>query len=305
MRKSLVLGLSLILLVLICHRIYQRFQRGALQVTFFDVGQGDSALLLFPGGKTILVDAGGGPIHRGATIEGGPDLGTKELFPELARMGILHLDVAFLTHPDWDHAYGFHGILQELSVGELWLNSAFMKLSPPNPLLDSLVRKARLRGTPIREFSKAAEFTLQGVRLHVIPLHGDGKTNDESLVLFVEFAGCTAFFSGDVEAPSERELTRFRLPRSLLLKVAHHGSKTSSTESFLRWAFPRWAVISVGARNHYGHPSPVVLRRLKAHGISIFRTDFHGYVRFSFSSKGEVECETALGSCGRARCVPD
>jgi len=296
MRKSLFFGSSLALLVLICLRLHSRFHPGRFQVTFFDVGQGDSALLLFPEGKTILVDAGGG--FKGS------DLGTRELFPELARMGILHLDFAFLTHPDWDHAYGLHGILQELSVGELWLNSAFTKLDPPNPLLVSLLAKARLRGTRVRGFSSPSDFETQGVRMHVIPLHGEGKTNDESLVLFVEFAGCTAFFSGDIEAPAERELAGFKLPHALLLKVAHHGSKTSSTETFLRWAFPRWAVISVGARNHYGHPSPIVLQRLSAHGIRTFRTDFHGYVRFSFSPEGKVECETAMGSCGVAYCKP-
>ena len=294
MKKYLLLGLSLATLALVCHRFHTRYHDGRLQLTFFDVGQGDSALLHFPDGETILVDAGGG--MRNA------DLGTRELFPELARMGILHLDVAFLTHPDWDHAYGFHGILQELSVGELWLNSAFTKMDPPNPLLVSLLDKARLRGTRVRGFSNASDFETQGVRVRVIPLRGDGKTNDQSLVLFVEYGGCTAFFSGDIEASSERELTGFKLPHALLLKVAHHGSKTSSTETFLRWAFPRWAVISVGARNHYGHPSPVVLQRLQAHGIGVFRTDFHGYVRFSFSPEGKVECDTALGSCGVAYC---
>lgn len=282
-----------LLLLLGLKRFYSRYLDENLRITFFDVGQGDSALVRFPGGKTLLVDAGGGFKDW--------DWGSRELFPELARMGILRLDIAFLTHPDQDHAYGFTGIFKELSVGEFWFNSSFQKDASPKPVFTQLERLANERHIRLRGFDRMMELREGKAILRVLPLMGE-KTNDRSLVLFLEFGTCRVLFTGDIEAAAEEELAREKLPPVTLLKVAHHGSKTSSTESFLRSESPRWAVISVGARNSYGHPDPGVLARLRRHHAQVFRTDFHGYVEYVFSPRGEARCESALGECGVSRC---
>jgi competence protein ComEC len=143
--------------------------------------------------------------------------------------------------------------------------------------------------------------TLAGTRISILPMEGEG-TNDRSLILLLEYGNCRALFAADMEKEAEASLSRRSIGHVDLLKVAHHGSRTSSTEKLLRSLTPRWAVISVGARNLYGHPHPTVLRRLLRHGVQVFRTDFHGYVRFRLEPQGSVHCETALGSCGVSSC---
>lgn len=283
-----------ILSFLIGNRIYLRFFDETLKITFFDVGQGDAALIELPKGKTILVDAGGGFAHW--------NIGSRVLLAELSRLGIFHVDMALMTHPDQDHAFGFQGIFHDFYVGEFWLNQAF--LSEPAPLLSKLLEAAKNQKITIRPFQKEETFLWQGVRLRVIPLKAVTKTrrarprNDQSLVLFLEYKGRTALFTADIEKPAEAALKEYHLPPLSILKVAHHGSHSSSTEDFLNWAKPRWALVSVGGRNRYGHPHFDIMERLQKHGVNVFRTDLHGFVRFTIDSDGKVTCSFSDGECG-------
>ena len=293
-KTALVFGLTVLFLTCLSlfFRWKERFRNDRFQVTFFDVGQGDAALLQFPGGKTMLVDAGGG--------FGEWDMGKRELFLELTRLGILSLDVALLSHPDQDHGYGFVGILQNITMSEFWLNGSFLTDLRKKPLLSTLLGFSQLQGVKVRGFHKRQSMNWNGVGLTLLPVKEGMSTNNRALVLFAEFGGCGVLFTGDIEAQAEMGL--YPPGRVSLLKVAHHGSRTSSTEGFLLRVLPRWAVISVGLRNRYGHPSPDVLLRLRGHAIQTLRTDFHGYVRFVFSKDGLAECQTALGPCGTSWC---
>jgi competence protein ComEC len=140
------------------------------------------------------------------------------------------------------------------------------------------------------------------VQAQLIPLHATDDTNNEALVARLSFAGCSAFFDADAEAPAERILAGMGLGAVDLLKVGHHGSRTSSIPEFLRALRPRWALISVGYRNRYRHPNGGVIGRLRRGGATVFRTDFHGYVRFTFTPDGRAHCETAQGDCGEQAC---
>lgn len=291
------LGFLLVLAVLVGLRVRERSRADRLAVIFFDVGQGDSALVAFPGGRTLLVDAGGGFGDR--------DVGRRELYRELLRMSIRRLDVALLSHPDQDHAYGFVGLLEELPVGELWVNAAEDRW-PRKPLYAELRRLAALQQVTVRSWKRESEARWGGATLRLVPLAPSRATNERALVLRLEYAGCTVLFTGDIEREGERQLEawwrRERAPSVTLLKVAHHGSRTSSAESFVGAVRPRWAVISVGQSNRYGHPRPEVVDRLRGAGAVVFRTDFHGYVKFEIGKQGQVRCETALGECGVGRC---
>lgn len=271
-------------------RWHERTRRDRLRITFFDVGQGDSALIEFPGGTTWLVDAGGG--------FGDFDAGERTLFPELARLGILRLDVAFLTHPDSDHALGFRGLFHTLTIDEFWLSHA-VRVSG-NPLLGRLLTLAKDR-TRVRDFAVPEVENLGGARAQILPMHAGDDTNDEPLLLRLEYGGCAAFFDADAEAPAEARVVGLNLAPVDLLKVGHHGSKTSSNAGFLRALAPRWAVISVGEGNVYRHPHPLAIERLRHARAVLLRTDFHGYVRFTFAD-GKARCETAEGACGEERC---
>jgi competence protein ComEC len=283
------------LLALALGRAYFRFFERSLSITFFDVGQGDAALVQFPGGKTLLVDAGGGFQNW--------NIGSRELVPELTRRGILRLDYALLSHPDQDHGYGFKGIFEKLQVGELWMHAGEPSRGPQRRLTELLEVAAWRTGAQLRRFGRAAVVDVAGARLRLIPL-GDrvSSSNDRSLVLALEFAGCRALFTGDMEKPQENILARQWPEPIQILKVAHHGSKTSSTKPWIEVLAPRWAVISVGLPNRYAHPSPEVIQRLVAHQVQLFRTDFHGFVQFRISPTGEIRCRTALGDCGSDNC---
>lgn len=275
--------------ILVALRIEKRYFASDLIVTFFDIGQGDSSLIQFPNGKTALIDAGGGWKEW--------NRGKADLLPELARLGILEVDAAIVSHPDLDHAYGFLGVLEHLRVGELLFNQSFAKQN--HPFLLRLIEEARTRAVKVSAISHTQSRSWNGVHVEFVPLTAGMNPNDQPLMVLLRFAGCRVLFTGDLERPGEVLLTP---PKIDLLKVAHHGSKTSSTEAFLQRSQPRWAVISAGLGNNYGHPNPQVVERLRRHGTEVFRTDFHGFTRFRIQPDGTVWCENSQGSCGRSRC---
>lgn len=281
----------LCLLGCILLRLRERYRDDVLRLLFLDVGQGDAALVVFPGGKTALIDAGGG--------YGEWDVGRREILPELARRGILTLDFAVLTHPDQDHGYGFRSLLADLRVGELWF-SADLLARPPKPLFLEIREIAKRHGITESPIARTLR-NVGGVEWEAWASSGQ-TPNDWALLSRFRYAGCEILFTADIEAEGERVLARKTDRPITLLKVAHHGSRTSSSPEFLRRARPRWAVISAGHRNRYGHPHPAVLSRLARFQTHVLRTDFHGFVEFTISRGGQVECRSAQGACGISSC---
>jgi competence protein ComEC len=287
-----------IALVLLCVfsfvRWNARFHVNKLKILFFDVGQGDSALIQFPRGSTLLIDGGGGWKDR--------NLGERELFMELTRLSILRLDKVALSHPDQDHAYGLLGIFRTFPVGSFWFNRFSWDVREPKPLLKSIVDTAITKRVEVEPVSDFDQREIEGVTVTRLPVHYSGqKSNNRSLVLILEYRGCRLFFGGDIEKAAETEVMKYLEPITLL-KVSHHGSRTSSTPEFLDSARPKVGVISVGRGNQYGHPHELVLKRLRYRGIQTFRTDFHGFLRFEITPEGKLFCESALGSCGWTSC---
>lgn len=274
-------------------RYQARFLQKHLTVLFFDIGQGDASLVVFPGGHTLMIDAGGG--------FGDTTIAKNEILPELARRGILTIDDAVMSHPDQDHGYGFTTLLSEFRVRRLWYSGDLESQFPPKPLFVRLRDLAIRRAIALRPVKTTQVEIVNGVTWERWPSRGRAK-NDWALLSRFEFGGCQVLFTADIESDGEKKLISKKSHPNTLLKVAHHGSKTSSTEAFLAWAKPRWSVLSLGHRNQYGHPHPSVLRRLHRFQTQIFRTDFHGFVEFRISEKGQVECLTAEGSCGIASC---
>jgi len=288
-----MLRLSLVLVILLgVIRLEGRFGP-RLEVILWDVGQGDAALVRFPGGKTMLIDAGGGL--------GDWDLGGRVLVPELARLGALSLDIALLSHPDQDHGYGFLGLWGAIPAGELWVNGR-EKVFPAKPLLRKLFRSAAAQSIAVRFHNEESEHWIGGVRVRLFPLGNSGAaSNNRTLAVWLEWKGVSFAFTGDMESAAEREFYS-KLPGPVtVLKVAHHGSRTSSFPTALSQAHPQWAVISSGAGNTYGHPHEIVLERLRNLGEEVLRTDFHGFARFVVDENGHVRCETGKGNCGMKR----
>ncbi len=253
----------------------------ALVMTVLDVGQGDAILLQAPGGATMLVDGGG-------DVEGRPsgyDIGAQRVVPALRRLGVRALDVVVLSHPHEDHAGGLPAVLKNFSVG-LVLDAG---LPHPAPGYTALLRWIERTGISYRLARRGMRLDLGG-GVGVAVLHPDepllvGTASDanlNSIVLRVTYGTISVLLTGDLEAPIEWQLLQQGEDlRSAVLKVAHHGSATSSTPEFLDAVRPAVAVISVGAWNPFGHPHRRTLDALEAAGGRIYRTDRHGAVTIS------------------------
>jgi competence protein ComEC len=274
-RPPRIAGIGLVLLVIatVCLALPPKPQLrvGVLEVTVLDVGQGDSILVVSPDGRTLLVD-GGGPL--GFSRSDGFEIGEDVVSPYLWSRRITRLDAVALSHPHSDHMGGLRSVIANFRPGELWLGA-------DSPADRGLVDLARTHGARAVHRSAGETFVFGDLQVRVL---APSKTtvlgpNDESLVLEVRYRKSSALLTGDAERLSELEIARALQPVDVL-KVAHHGSATSTTPELLASARPRVAAVSAGYRNLYGHPKPEVMQRLTAAGIRTFRTDLNGALTF-------------------------
>lgn len=259
--------------------------RGTLRIVAIDVGQGDAIALRTPGGRWFLVDAG----PRGF---GGSDAGLTRVVPYLHGQGARHLDAIVLTHPDEDHAGGLASVLRHVSTGTI-LGPGFS--GGQSGHMDGAA-EARRANIPWRRAYAGDAWSVDGVDFEVLspppptphpPAHqATASPNDWSVVLRVGYGSFSALLMGDADAAIEA-----RLPAQghiTALKVGHHGSRTSTSEAFVRAVAPGYALIPVGARNRYGHPDPAVLARLARAGTRVYRTDRDGTITLTARGDGEV-----------------
>ena len=246
---------------------------GRLRVTFIDVGQGDATLVRFPGGATLLVDAGGLP---GASPF---DIGDRVVAPVLREAGVRRLDYLALTHGDPDHIGGAASVIGEFRPREIWEGIPV----PRSVALSGLRGQAEAAGLHWAAVRRGDRFWIAGVEVRVLhPGEPDWERqkvrNDDSLVVELRWRDVSIVLPGDIGRDTERELPPLGPSRLRVLKAAHHGSLTSSSESFIRAARPTHVVFSAGRSNTFGHPAPAVVERYEAVGAEIFRTDRDGAV---------------------------
>jgi competence protein ComEC len=260
-------------LVPLRHRLPPAPAPDGVRLTMFDVGQGE-ALLLEAGGTRLQIDAGGAPFG------GGLDIGGRVLAPALWARGVTRLDALLLTHGDPDHIGGAPSLLDFLPVGGVWEGIEVPSHGPSQALR---TRAAQL-GARIERL-RAGDTLMHGaVRIRVLhPPEPDwerpGVRNDDSVVLEVVHGDVAILLTGDVGADVERAIAPQLTPaRTRILKVAHHGSRTSTSAALLEAWRPHIALISAGRGNTFGHPAPEVVARLESIGARIYRTDRHGQI---------------------------
>lgn len=278
LRFATVLGIATALIAIVLHPFSPRVEAGKLELSVLDVGQGDSLLVGFPSGKLMLIDAGGIPSF-GRPHKAGIDIGEDVVSPYLWSRSIRHLDIVAMTHAHEDHMGGMAAVLRNFHPGELWTGAVpdsaeWRRIKATADELHIRVRP-QLRGEP---------FAFGGTSVKVLSPGRDYQPaaipkNNDSLALRIVFGKTSFLLTGDMEKQIESELaTLGLLQHDDVIKVGHHGSRTSTTAEFLDLEKPVFGLISAGFENSYGHPHPQVLAALDRHHVNVLRTDRDGLV---------------------------
>lgn len=231
-----------------------------LVVHFLDVGQGDAILLQLPNGQAMLVDAG-------------PDEAGPAVVSYLQKQGVERIDYLVATHPHADHIGGMDEVIRAFEIGKVYMPRVTANTASFERLLLTLKAKG-LKITP----AKAGVTVLaeDGLKVSFLAPCGSRyeELNDWSAVVKASYGKTSFLLTGDAEAESEREMLSSGADlRADVLKIGHHGSSSSTSWAFLKAVSPKYAVISVGAGNDYGHPHRETLEKLAAAGVKVYRTD--------------------------------
>jgi competence protein ComEC len=264
---------------------------GMMEVTAIDVGQGDSIFIVGPDGETMLVDAGGpvGGVTEAAEATSRFDVGEEVVSPYLWSRRFRRLDTLVLSHAHSDHMGGMPAVIRNFRPRELWVS-----IDPNSDAYRALLVEAKSFGIAVRHFYAGDKVAWGGTQITVLaPENGYTNprepVNNDSLVMRMQYGDASVLLAGDAEAPSERAmLANGRVAAVTLLKVGHHGSRTSTTQEFLNAAAPKDAVMSVGKGNTFGHPRFEVIERIAEAHTKLYRTDEFGLTTFLLGQDGRI-----------------
>jgi competence protein ComEC len=284
-RAAAWVAAAVALVAIIVHPFAPVVEPRSLEVSAIDVGQGDSLLAAFPDGRLMLIDAGGIPSF-GRTRKPGIDIGEDVVSNYLWTRSIKRLDVVVMTHAHEDHMGGMSSVLRNFRPKELWTGAV-----QESPEWIGVRATSRELGIPIREMKRCDPFGFGGATITVLAPDagyepGEQPKNDDSLVMRFEYGSTSFLMTGDMEKKIEEQLYYSGLLRHAdVLKVGHHGSRTSSGADLLDTVRPEFGVISAGFENSYGHPHPLTLDALQARHVAVYRTDERGLVRIVSDGK--------------------
>lgn len=270
--KPLVIVQVLLVAVLIVHP-FSAVADGKLRVDFLDVGQGDAALVTLPDGRTLLVDGGGTTdLHRGNTDR--RSIGEAVVSGYLWWRGLDTIDYVLPTHADADHIDGLNDVLRNFTV-----NAALVGRTPANdPEYTKFAQTLAVTNTHVATIQAGDLIRMGGAQIEVLwPLASahpnEPSRNNDSVVLRLEFGKHSMLLTGDIEKSGEKALVSAgRELKADVVKVPHHGSRSSSTQPFVTVTGAKFAIVSVGQRSMFGHPHPEVVERWQANGAQVFTT---------------------------------
>lgn len=280
-------GLGLALLLIGTGWQYLATHSAQLRVTFLDVGAGDAIVVQVPGGQTLLIDGGG-------TYDGRFDTGRQIVAPFLWQQYVRRLDFMALTHMHPDHARGLVSVLRLFPTRQVLTNGSAVTAGYVQELLEAgqrwgSVHQTALAGPRQWQWERLQMQLLAPPAAHEVSAATwqPRNENDRSLVLRLQYGTVRLLLTGDIEQATERWLlSQGGALRADILKVPHHGSKTSTSSAFVAQVQPRVGIISTGAHNPFGHPHPQVLNVLAQHGVVVWRTDQQGAITVTSDGTG-------------------
>jgi competence protein ComEC len=303
--RPAAIALALLFALIVLHPLSAGRPDGRLRIDFLDVGQGDAALLTMPDGTTLLVDAGGQPRFdysgRSAIEAEGEEpfvrdtqsIGERVVSEYLWWRGLDHVDYILATHADADHIDGLNDIVRNFNV-----RAAIVGRAPADdPEFAKFAATTEKHGVPLYLTGRSDTFRFGGVEIMTLwPTRSTDPTapsgNNDSVVLRLRFGKRVFLLTGDIEKDAEAALTGSETPLQCdVLKVAHHGSRTSSTDAFVKAAHPAYAVISVGLNSIFGHPHKEVPERWRANGAEVLTTGQRGTITISTDGQ-DLKVET-------------
>lgn len=252
--------------IFVWHQIFYGKYPDKAEIRFLDVGQGDSELIIFPGNIKILTDAG-------------PDSKVVRELEKIPQLGDKYIDVAVISHPQTDHFGGFGYLADRYRIGTFIYNGR--NDSPGVAEWSDLLGKIKNKKIPMIKLAEGDSIKYAGSVIDFLSpgaeLVQSVELNDTGLIEMINSGDLKALFAADIGAPTENYLMKHYNLAADVLKVAHHGSKYSSSRAFIEAVSPKIAVIEVGARNSYGHPADATLKKL-ADLAPVFRTDKNGQI---------------------------
>ena len=252
-----------------------------LKINFIDVGQGDSCLITTPQNKKVIVDSGGSESY---------DVGKNVLLPYLLDKRITKIDYIMISHFDTDHCKGFEYVLENIKVKNVIISKQ-CETSENFKQIMKIIRKKRINLIIVQKETKIKidNFTTVDILSPQSENIADNM-NDNSIVAKFEAYNFSILFTGDASEKIEKELIKEKINlKSDILKVSHHGSKTGTSEEFLKSVKPKIALIGVGENNKFGHPTKDVIKRLTENKIKIYRTDTDGEIRIKIKKSKNIK----------------
>lgn len=291
--KNKVIAILIILVIINPIKYFSNIKQSNLKIYFVDVGQGDSTCIVTPKNKVILIDGGGNSKDENY------DIGKQTLLPYLLDKKINKIDYCIVSHFDSDHCGGLMYILKNLKVKNIIIGKQYEEYEN----YKEFIKIAKDKKINIRVVEAGEKITIEkNLYIDILwPINREkmviqNAINNNSLVFKLRYINFSMLFTGDIEEIAEKEIldkykenTEFL--KSTILKVAHHGSKTSSTKEFINIIKPKYAVIGVGKDNKFGHPSNVTIENLKTINTEIYRTDEMGEISINVNIKGNINIE--------------
>lgn len=286
--KRIIKNIIIVAIIMLFIKAFFRNFKG-LQIYFVDVGQGDCTVMITPNNKKIIVDGGGN-----SNNESNYDIGENVVLPYLLDRKIRKLDYMIISHFDSDHYQGLEYVIKNINVKKVIIP----KQLEENYNCKEFLKIANKKRVKVIEVKAGDKIKLdKNMYMQVLwPTEEaimENITNNNSLVCKIYYHNSSILFTGDIEKVAEEAIlakykTR-KILKSDILKVAHHGSKTSSIEDFLNMVKPKIALIGVGKDNKFGHPNNDVIERLKSIGTKIFRTDIDGEIEILINKRGKIK----------------